>query len=277
MQIATRGNRKVLYTYSPGVKATSGKAVPLLFHHGVGLTSDAWVPWAVGGQLEDRSLLAIEMRGHGAAADEWSGGCTLDDFVEDAAIAIEDAGFKSCDFVGESFGGTIGLALAARTPGLVRSLTLISTAYEGSQIPTLDEWPELVRSGRWAEWMTERRLGRQSDAVLHEWVTSQNRQAAPDAVLAVANILQETNLRADLVSIECPTHIIAPTESPFVGTDRARELLVNMPESTHTELTYVPGALHGIVISHPEVCLVATLSFIERHVIANIGSPSNRR
>lgn len=152
MRFTHRGADRILYSFVPGDTGPDGDDTPIFFHHGVGLTSDAWWPW-VAQSFPGRTLVSIEMRGHGVAADVWADGYTMDTFVGDVEAVLDAAGISKCHFIGESFGGTVGLALAADKPHLVESLTVVSTAFDGSRIATLvsgpTSWPPASGRDGW--------------------------------------------------------------------------------------------------------------------------------
>ena len=55
-------------------------------------------------------------------------GYDMKTLTKDAAALIRDLGAGPCNFVGLSLGGFIGIRLAARYPGLLKSLPLVGTS-----------------------------------------------------------------------------------------------------------------------------------------------------
>ncbi len=87
----------------------------VLMHHGVGLSGDAWMDWQPALLAADYRVIRIDLRGFGrsevpALGYKWS----LPNFFADmnAVLAVEKV--DKFHFVGESIGGMIGLAYAAR-------------------------------------------------------------------------------------------------------------------------------------------------------------------
>lgn len=88
--------------------------------------SGAWAPLA--GRLEDRlTMTAFDMPGHGRSGD-WRSGDIQAACVAMAAELIEAQG-APVDFIGHSFGGTVGLRLAVERPELLRSLVAIEPVF----------------------------------------------------------------------------------------------------------------------------------------------------
>lgn len=238
-------------------------SAPVLFLHGVGLSAGAWRPWYPV-FIADFAILAPDLRGHGQARTAWNEDPRLDDFVDDVEAVLRAHGYGACHIVGESFGGTVGIAFARRHAEMVRSLTLVSTPYDGRRIATLEEWPALVQSGEWPRWMAERRLGEAVDGRLFDWLTGQHAAALPAAVLGVARLLRELDLRTTLNALECPALVISPSHSAFLKTDAAKAMHAALGKSGTPEIAYIAGGPHGIFLTHAEACARLTRSFIGR-------------
>ena len=71
--------------------------------------------------------VTFDFRGQGRS-EVTAGGYGMDTLSDDAAALIEALGCAPCHFVGLSMGGFIGMRLAARRPGLIRSLVLMETS-----------------------------------------------------------------------------------------------------------------------------------------------------
>lgn len=71
--------------------------------------------------------VTFDFRGQGRS-EVTAGGYDMDTLADDAAALIEALGCAPCHFVGLSMGGFIGMRLAARRPGLIRSLVLMETS-----------------------------------------------------------------------------------------------------------------------------------------------------
>lgn len=91
-----------------------GQGRDTLLLHGVG--GGAWVWHAVAPRLvAGRRVLALDLRGYGES--QWSADAryTTEDHVADVELVLTALGVDAVDVVGFSWGGLIGLALAARS------------------------------------------------------------------------------------------------------------------------------------------------------------------
>ena len=101
-------------------------APPIVFIHGTRLTGAMWTPQlaALAGAFR---TIAVDLPAHGTRASE---PFTLDAAVETLAATIRDEAGGRAVVVGLSLGGYVGMALAARDPGLVRGLVLSGATAE---------------------------------------------------------------------------------------------------------------------------------------------------
>jgi len=100
-----------------------GSGKPILLLHGV--TSHAWVWYDVAPQLTYGRAIALDSRGHGDS--QWSADqqYTTEQLASDVVRFIEVMDLGSVDIVGGSWGGLVGLAVAARLPESVDRLVMI--------------------------------------------------------------------------------------------------------------------------------------------------------
>jgi lipase len=90
---------------------------------------------------DDLSLLAFDLPSHGKSG-VWDRTGNIHDIATDMARGLIDA---PVDLIGHSFGATIALRIAAESPELVRSLTMIEPVYFAAAIA--DE-PEMLEEYR---------------------------------------------------------------------------------------------------------------------------------
>ncbi|HEX9065371.1 MAG TPA: acetoin dehydrogenase dihydrolipoyllysine-residue acetyltransferase subunit, partial [Streptosporangiaceae bacterium] len=123
---ADSGGRRISYAGA----GTAGDVVLLI--HGFGGDRNSWlfVQQPLAGQA---SVYALDLPGHGTSAKDVGDGSL--DLLADAAVSVLDAiGASRAHLVGHSLGGTIAVAVAARDPGRVASLTLVAPAGFGPEI-----------------------------------------------------------------------------------------------------------------------------------------------
>jgi pimeloyl-ACP methyl ester carboxylesterase len=241
-------------------------AAPIVLQHGIALSAEAWQPW-LQVLVGPRPIVCIDLRGHGRSGAAWSSGreFPLTRFAADVAAVLDAIDAESCHFVGESFGGTIGLQLALDRPERVRSVTVCSTAFQGARIRNVSHWPELVqdRAGleSWSEELLTGRFEPDVDPDLRRWVEASQRAMAGHVVAGVVRSLLAADLSERLAGLAPPLQILVGIGSPFVSLDSARALHELVPSS---EIAYLHGARHGIFLSHWRQCAEAARGFIER-------------
>ena len=101
-------------------------APAIVFIHGTRLTGAMWTPQLAA--LSDMfRTVAVDLPAHGTRADE---AFSLDAAADAVASAIRADGGGRAIVVGLSLGGYVGMALAARSPELVRGLVLSGATAE---------------------------------------------------------------------------------------------------------------------------------------------------
>jgi pyruvate dehydrogenase E2 component (dihydrolipoamide acetyltransferase) len=129
LQTADVGGRKISYA---GAAPESQDGDVILLVHGYGGDRNSWLflqePLAA-----KYRVYALDLPGHGTSAKDVGDG-TLD-VLADAVTGVLDAlGADRAHLVGHSMGGAVALAVAARDPGRIASLTLIAPTGFGAEI-----------------------------------------------------------------------------------------------------------------------------------------------
>lgn len=103
-----------------------GQGPLVVLSHALGCDLSMWD--GVAAALQDRyTVLRYDQRGHGQTPAS-AGTYTMDDLADDAAELIRAQGAGPVHFVGLSMGGMTAQSLAARHPGLVRSIVIANSA-----------------------------------------------------------------------------------------------------------------------------------------------------
>ncbi|WP_116113282.1 alpha/beta fold hydrolase [Amycolatopsis ruanii] len=210
---------------------------PLLLLHGVGLDHRMW----------DRCLPALRRRhrvsapdlpGHGSAAPA-GGGIT----VSDLAAAVRPA--EPAHVVGFSLGALVAQCLAVEEPGLVRSLTLVSSVARRT--------PEQAAAVRARLAAAQRSPAETADAAIGRWMSPEWRAAEPE----LAGELRRTLLGNDHASYLACYRVFATADEwlwPRIGGITAPTLAVtgaadpgSTPEMTRLLASRIPGARAVVV------------------------------
>jgi len=238
---------------------------PILFHHGIGASAGIWSEWIAA--LADRHpIVTFDMRGYGrsiipAPDFRWS----LEQFVADVFAVADAAGLARFHLVGESIGGTIGLAAALARPQRIASLTVSNGGHLGASIQRVDEWrrqlDEIGVKG-WSDIFMRDRF--HEDALSAErwaWFAAQQEAWTPSAILSALAVLVGTDLAPLLPQIRCPVLLLHPDGSPFIPVAVAAEMHRLLPKA---ELNVLGHARHGLPFSHGPQCAALLRSFLDR-------------
>jgi pimeloyl-ACP methyl ester carboxylesterase len=238
--------------------------------HGFGRSGRFWFHW-VPTLARRYRVLRVDLRCHGQSGDpppdhEWS----VDDLLGDIRGVLEALDLGSVHYVGESVGGILGIALAARWPELLRSLTLVATPLsirpEIQRLFAVGEadWPgamEKLGGDGWVRALrgagathTDMSVGKEG-WILAEWAKNRPRMLANLARLAAT-----VNVEPLLPDVPVPTLILAPAKSPISPLEEQLHMRSTIPDA---RIAVVEGAWHEIYFDDPEACLSALLSFVE--------------
>ena len=259
-----RAGGAIAYEVIDHVPAWESSTPTVLFHHGLGACSACWDGWtpALVGRCR---LVRFDMRGHGASpvppGFEWS----VEALVDDVGAVADAAGVERFHLVGESTGGTVALAVAARRPERVLSVTVSNGAHRGGSLRNLEPWKRIIDEQGMTGWSAHMMDQRFFDDMLTEtqrrWYEAQQASADPGAILGVAAMLLGADLRPELGRVTCPVLLLHPDASPFIPVETMAELKRALPDA---RLRVFPHARHGLPFSHAAECAAAVAEFVVR-------------
>jgi pimeloyl-ACP methyl ester carboxylesterase len=243
--------------------ARSARAI--VFMHGIGTCRDIWAGWlpALAGK---RPCLRFDTRGFGQSPvppldHKWS----MDELVADLIEVVAMAGPQPAHLVGESLGGTVVLAAAARHPDRIASATVSNTAFRGAGIQHVKAWRDDFRrrgARAWSRDMMEKRFAPGAvDEAQRSWFEAEQDKSPEHVTVGLGELLAGADLTAELSRIKCPLLILMPDRSPFVPARMAVELAEHVPQA---ELAVYPGARHGLPYSHATECSARLATFLDR-------------
>jgi pimeloyl-ACP methyl ester carboxylesterase len=125
---------------------TVGEGPPLLLVNGYAATSADWDPTFLAGLADHRTVLLPDNRGTGTSSPGDLAGMTVGSLAADLDVLLDHLGVDRLPVAGWSMGGMIAQELAARSPGRVSALVLLSTDAGGSTAVRAAEstWARLV-------------------------------------------------------------------------------------------------------------------------------------
>jgi len=235
-----------------------GQGPLVVLSHALGCDLSMWD--GVAAALQDRyTVLRYDQRGHGKTPAT-AGAYGMDDLADDAAELIRAQGAGPVHFVGLSMGGMTAQSLAARHPGLVRSIVIANSA------ASYDEAARAMWQAR-IDTVLANGVPPIADGALQRWFTPEFRadlanggaarvarlravlEATPAepyaaACAAVAGIaLDEGNTR-----IDCPTLVIAGSRDEATPPAMSQAIADRIPGARLASL----DAAHLSAVEQPE-------------------------
>ena len=222
--------------------------------------------------LADLPMVRYDRRGYGRSTPVGVG--DLAAHVDDL-LAVLDG--RPGVVVGHSLGGVVALVAASRRPHRIRSVA----AWE-APMPWADWWPASSAGGAAMDTplgasavtpseLTSEMAGDAAERFMRRMVgdsrwrrmparTRADRRAEGRALLADLGSLRIGTAPYDASGLELPVLAGAGTDSLSYHRRAARELAANAP---HGELVEIPGATHGVHLSHPR----KFAAFVRRAVV----------
>jgi pimeloyl-ACP methyl ester carboxylesterase len=247
------------------------KPSTLLIQHGMGRNAQFWRHWP--------PLLATNWRmvrrdlpGHGGSTDPgpnypW----TMDALVEDFIAFLDDLQLKKIHFLGESTGGMLAVAVAAKHPERVKSLILCAAPTtigpDGQKLFSFGhkDWQTALRemgSRGWAEALSKTggTMGDMTPAE-REWSLDQVGRISVDCLVHYSTLISTTDVAPLLGKIAVPTLILAPTHSAATPLAVEQDIQKAIPNA---ELVVIDGVGHEIYKDRAHECITAVSAFMSR-------------
>lgn len=240
------------------VQDTGGTGVPILFIHGLMLPSTSWHTQVARFRTTHR-VITYDLRGQGKS-EMTPYGLDLDNLAEDAAVLLDQLGLGPVHVVAFSMGTFIAMRLAARRPGLVRSLTLIGPSADAEEKSNLPRYKALIAFVR----LFGPRLAAGSLMKIlfgKTYLADPTGQTTRDHWRGVLRGLPRSLSRAAAASagrqaihdllpaIKAPTLVVSGTEDRPISPERAARVHQGIAGS---RFAAVPATGHAVMIERPE-------------------------
>lgn len=247
-----RPNPRALHVVTDDLRAPwETDRAPVLFHHGIGTDHRIWSDW-VPVVAARHAVWRLDMRGFGASVKPDPGAdWALQMLIDDTLSVIDQTGADKVHLVGESFGGSVVLAVALRHPDRVASVQISNASYKGIGLGELEHWGRQFDDGGPAGWsrrmMANRFAPGVGDPAALAWFEAEQARTLPHVALGLGQVLAGLDLGPDLPGLRVPLSVVLPDSSPFVPVRHGVELLEQAPGA---RLRVVPDCRHGLVFSH---------------------------
>jgi pimeloyl-ACP methyl ester carboxylesterase len=240
----------------------------ILIQHGFGRNSQFWYHWVPALASEFR-VLRRDLRGHGGSSDGGDLDWSLDGLVDDFAAFIDEVSPGPTHLVAESTGGMLAVALCARHPTKLQTLTLcacpttINDAAQRFFAGDHASWQEaLVELGSegWARWLlSQPGTYPSSEPQQIDWAVQQFGRASSSALAEYSRIISTTDVSELLPQVRVPSLVLAPTRSAATSVEAQRRIARLLPNAT---LVLIDGQGHEIYVDRRDECLRALRRFV---------------
>jgi pimeloyl-ACP methyl ester carboxylesterase len=259
------------------IEDTGGSGRPVVLIHGWPLTAQAWAPQVSALQAAGYRVVTYDRRGFGRS-DKPPSGYDYDVLADDLQRVLDQCALQDVTLVGFSMGGGEVARYMARHGGSRLRSVVFAAAVPPYLMKTADN-PEGPLTPEAAKQMRQA-LEQDRHAFFEQFTTdffsangvlqvteAQRREAislchqsAQVAALACMDSFATTDFREDLKKVTVPTLVIhgeADAIVPIEGSGQRTQRAV-----PHSQLVSVPGAPHGLNVSHTQVFNDALLAFL---------------
>jgi pimeloyl-ACP methyl ester carboxylesterase len=226
------------------------------------------------------TCISLDLRGTGGT-DKPAGAYSTELFADDIAAFMQALGVQSAHVFGLSLGAAVGMWLAAKNPGKVRSLSLLSawpksdpfldTVVRSWQVmaKALGSVPEMTIQCIFPWCFTPELYGAKPDYIesLSDFVRS--RPAQPlEAFEQQSNAVIKHDVTAQLGRIKAPTQLAFGRRDVLTSTRFAEQLRRGIADS---ELVIFEDCAHAAIYEKVEEVNRQTLAFFQRHSTVAAG------
>ena len=240
----------------------------VLLQHGFSRSGLFWYPWVpfLGNGYR---VLRPDMRGLGRSQvpeDQYSP--SLDALAGDLVRLLDTLGIPKVVYVGESFGGIVGLKLAHDYPDRVRALVLVNTPCRlpGGELRRRfsagGDWERAMGQGvgNWSRQTLDMRLDtHQAPQGLQEWYIAEMDRTSSGVAQKLQAYLDTLDFRGQLKGVSVPTLLLVGELTPTSPLEQQEFMASQIPDC---RLVVFPGVGHGINAIYPERCVAELRQFL---------------
>ncbi|MBI2906719.1 MAG: alpha/beta hydrolase [Chloroflexi bacterium] len=250
------------------------KPATFLLQHGFSRNGRFWYKWVplLSGQFR---VLRPDMRGLGRSSippDQYRP--ATDTFVSDLSGLLDHLKIDKVVYVGESFGGVLGLLFAHAHPERVHALVLTSTPFRVPREEVEAKFP--VKEGsadaalakgvdNWSRQTIGQRIDlKLAPPQLPEWWISEMGKTIPENGVKLHQYIATLDFSPRLKELRVPTLVLAGENSPIATPQQVALMRSEIPGA---KVVTFPGVGHGVHALMPEKCIQEILTFLKERAI----------
>ena len=250
------------------------KSGAILLQHGYARSSRFWHGW-VPYLSRFYRIVRPDLRGHGESPVDFNPATesTVECYIEDIAAVLDELKLDSVHFCGESFGGILGMALAAEHPKRVRTLSLVSApvyqnqksqeAYAGGY-PTREEALRTMGTKKWAAaiYGAPHFFPAGTDPGMRQWYVEEIGKSDPEVLCGLYGLLRHANAQDFLPRIKAPVLGLYPTAGTITSPEQEELLAAGI---RNLRMIHLPTESHAILTLKPAACAEHVLHFAAQY------------
>ncbi len=242
---------------------TGGDGPVLVFSHGLLMDGSMWDPQVAA--LRDRyRCISWDERGHGQTESDGRS-FTYWDSAGDLLALLEHLGVRRATLIGMSQGGYLTQRVAVQAPELVEALVFVASSArredpdkEGLYHAMLETWERDGLRPELAQAIATIVLGADWDGSA-AWIEKWQRMDVSSLRGTLEPLFSREDFTSRLGELDHPALVIWGDQDAAVSGEHARELADGLPQGS---FTVVPGAGHGVNLTHPDETNRALTSFL---------------
>lgn len=248
---------------------SGGDGPVLAFSHGLLMDGSMWDPQVEA--LGDRyRCITWDERGHGRTESDGKS-FTYWDSANDLLALLGQLGVSRATLIGMSQGGYLTQRAAVEMPAMVESLVFVSSQARpedpekaGLYGALLDTWERDGLGPELAQIVATIVLGADWDGSA-TWIEKWRRMDSTSLRGTIEPLLGREDFTSRLGELDHPALVIWGDQDAAISAERAQELAAGLPQGS---LEVVPGAGHGVNLTHPEAVNRGLVAFLDRAVAA---------
>jgi 3-oxoadipate enol-lactonase len=244
----------------------------VVLQHGFGRSGRMWFGF-IPHIARYYKIICPDVRGLGRSREMFDPNTvTVDNLLDDILRIVDNERLETFHYVGESLGGSLGFALAARQPSRIKTLSVIGSplyinewmkaAYAVGQ-PSWETAIETLGPEGWAKASNNAaRFPTDIGERFLDWYSSEIGRSRPEILMAMARLASGIDVRSELEKISAPVLGIYPSGGRIATEDQIQTLNMSVKKLS---LVRSRSAYQMVQMLEPAACANQILHFMSSH------------